>query len=515
MGNKVEKFTEAINYSVTALMPANEPSEAELKAAEERRRLRERRSHIAQEILATEQNYVKTLTELFTKWETPLRKALETKAIISKEEIRNIFSNSEVLMGFHQMLLTSLDERITNWSDGTEIGIVFLEKAPVLKLYVEYVNNYDNSVKTIADCLANKNFENFLIETVGLVDTYPLSTLLIQPIQRIPRYEMLLSDLVKNTWENHPDMESLQKALALIKANAQFVNAQKKRFEDSQKLLEIQTKVGMTDLFVPHRGVVLDNDLLLSKNGKPSVAVKCCLLNDSLLIWEATEKSLFNLRQGKVHVFQELSIVEMKDINQECVTFFIEKDEYGLYFPPESKMTKEVWIKEFNATLLSVLKIKSAPVIIEEKAKKKPQPNDKKLEIFNKKPEKEPEKKVEKKPDPKENHKKPEKKPDPKNTPQNLKNTPKPFSFSETKLKSPPPEKKSKKPRTKNLPLWKEKVKKKGWKNPIKKCWKNPKKKWKKKMEVICFLNSPARLPPKKRKQKTKRINLPYPKFCP
>jgi len=432
-------------------------------------------------------------------------------------------------MGFHQMLLTSLDERITNWSDGTEIGIVFLEKAPVLKLYVEYVNNYDNSVKTIADCLANKNFENFLIETVGLVDTYPLSTLLIQPIQRIPRYEMLLSDLVKNTWENHPDMESLQKALALIKANAQFVNAQKKRFEDSQKLLEIQTKVGMTDLFVPHRGVILDNDLLLSKNGKPSVAVKCCLLNDSLLIWEETEKSLFNLRQGKVHVFQELSLVDMKDINQECVTFFIEKDEFGLYFPPESKMTKEVWIKEFNATLLSVLKIKTAPPLIEEKGKKKPPPNDKKLELFiNKKSEKEPEKekKVEKKSDPKENHKKPEKKPDPKEkNNQFLKNTQKPFSFSEQKPKSPPPEKKvekSEKPEEKNQksPFMERKVEKteKKVEKSDKKLVEKPEKKVEKKDGSELFINlnkftGPAATKEKKPENPKEDNKSPIPKI--
>jgi FYVE/RhoGEF/PH domain-containing protein 3 len=126
------------------------------------------------------------------------------------------------------MLLSSLDDKISNWNDGTEIGFIFLENAPVLKLYVEYVNNYENSVRTIAECIKNKNFVDFVVETVGLVDTYPLSSLLIQPIQRIPRYEMLLSDLVKHTWDSHPDMESLQKALAVIKANAQFVNAQKK-----------------------------------------------------------------------------------------------------------------------------------------------------------------------------------------------------------------------------------------------------------------------------------------------
>jgi len=93
-----------------------------------------------------------------------------------------------------------------------------LEKAPVLKLYVEYVNNYENSVKTISDSTKNKNFVDFVVETVGMVDTYPLSSLLIQPIQRIPRYEMLLTDLVRHTWDAHPDMESLQNALALIKA---------------------------------------------------------------------------------------------------------------------------------------------------------------------------------------------------------------------------------------------------------------------------------------------------------
>jgi len=83
-------------------------------------------------------------------------------------------------------------------------------------------------VKSIAACLKGKAFSGFVESVVGIVDTYQLSSLLIQPVQRVPRYEMLLMDMVKNTWETHPDLQSLQKALAAIKEIAKFINTQKK-----------------------------------------------------------------------------------------------------------------------------------------------------------------------------------------------------------------------------------------------------------------------------------------------
>lgn len=43
-----------------------------------------------------------------------------------------------------------------------------------------------------------------------------LENLLIQPIQRIPRYQLLLKVLLKNTWESHEDFETLGLALAKI-----------------------------------------------------------------------------------------------------------------------------------------------------------------------------------------------------------------------------------------------------------------------------------------------------------
>jgi len=36
-----------------------------------------------------------------------------------------------------------------------------------------------------------------------------LSSLLITPIQRIPRYQMLIESLLKNTWKSHEDYQQL------------------------------------------------------------------------------------------------------------------------------------------------------------------------------------------------------------------------------------------------------------------------------------------------------------------
>jgi hypothetical protein len=43
-----------------------------------------------------------------------------------------------------------------------------------------------------------------------------MDAFLILPVQRIPRYALLLADLYKHTWEQHADHENLQKSLNQI-----------------------------------------------------------------------------------------------------------------------------------------------------------------------------------------------------------------------------------------------------------------------------------------------------------
>ena len=63
---------------------------------------------------------------------------------------------------------------------------------------------------------------------------------MILPIQRIPRYELLIKDLLKNTWKSHPDYSGLQEALANVKDAAVKLNRAKAFSESRKKIMTLK-----------------------------------------------------------------------------------------------------------------------------------------------------------------------------------------------------------------------------------------------------------------------------------
>jgi hypothetical protein len=84
-----------------------------------------------------------------------------------------------------------------------------------LKVYSLYVNNLSTSTQKIQEYLRNPLYLAFLLDN-GL-NTDNLESLLIKPVQRIPRYVLLLEDLLKNTWPSHRDYENIRSALEKIR----------------------------------------------------------------------------------------------------------------------------------------------------------------------------------------------------------------------------------------------------------------------------------------------------------
>jgi hypothetical protein len=78
-----------------------------------------------------------------------------------------------------------------------------------------------------------------------------LESMLIQPVQRLPRYKLLLQELFKNTWDTHPDYADLTRALTKISGVTEYVNNKKKEAESTRKLIEIQHQlIGSPDTVV-------------------------------------------------------------------------------------------------------------------------------------------------------------------------------------------------------------------------------------------------------------------------
>jgi len=92
---------------------------------------------------------------------------------------------------------------------------------------------------------------------------YTLSSLLIMPVQRIPRYALLLTELIKLTNEGHPDLENLRKAEKLVKEIAGSLNEFIKDAEGRNKVLSISNSlVGLKqNLIEPHRRFIKQGPL--------------------------------------------------------------------------------------------------------------------------------------------------------------------------------------------------------------------------------------------------------------
>lgn len=78
-----------------------------------------------------------------------------------------------------------------------------------------------------------------------------LESFLITPVQRIPRYNLLIKEIVKYTWPNHPDYEDLLAAMDKIKEIAHYVNEKAREAENLTKIYTIQSNItGKFDVII-------------------------------------------------------------------------------------------------------------------------------------------------------------------------------------------------------------------------------------------------------------------------
>jgi len=109
------------------------------------------------------------------------------------------------------------------------ISDVFLQLAPYMKLYSEFVNRYEEALAFQTGLtITNAKYAAF-IEHIGKM---LFMNLFGAPFQRIPRYELLLRELIKFTPKDHTDYADLQKAFFAVQAVAIHINEQKKHRDE-------------------------------------------------------------------------------------------------------------------------------------------------------------------------------------------------------------------------------------------------------------------------------------------
>eukprot|EP00736_Rhodelphis_marinus_P012950 Rmarinus@m.16994 len=236
----------------------------QMKDSREFSRVR-RRLKIVNEIISTEESYVSSLACTCEAFMIPMR----SKQIVSPAEVVKLFSVVESLWRLHEHFLSQLTK-----VQSTAVGEVFLSLGEYLKVYTMYCRNHEAAQRVLQDCRERKAVRRFL--TSAAEDPRcrgnDLAALLIMPVQRIPRYVLLLTDLLKHTEKSHVDEENLRQALRMVKGLGEHVNEAVRVADQMQWCIQLQQKVVdlSTEIVAPHRHVRFSGTVRVAHvGGKP------------------------------------------------------------------------------------------------------------------------------------------------------------------------------------------------------------------------------------------------------
>jgi hypothetical protein len=145
---------------------------------------------------------------------------------------------SQALLQCNTRFLRALESRVEPWHDTNCIGDCLLSLIGELDVYLQFVNMYDLAARRASPSCScsNARFAAFCTAAQAHERSkrLDLRAYMIVPIQRIPRYVMLLADLVRSTSLAHDDASALHEAERRMREFADAMN-QRKRERDADE----------------------------------------------------------------------------------------------------------------------------------------------------------------------------------------------------------------------------------------------------------------------------------------
>lgn len=271
-------------YQMLVELPEEKPSVPEVDIPVDRR------THIVRELISSDKSYLNSVQNCVKHWCVPLKDMLSStdrKPLLKEDKLKALFGNIQDIAAVNESLIAQLE---TNTSLTT--GQILVQQLPLIAfVYKPYILGSTVSLTILEDLQKKKTWLAFEGTAQQASGGHGLSALLIQPVQRILRYKLLLEDLVKNTPPQHSDLPNLQKALNMVLELADNVNKAKAIEEHSAKLLSIEKSlVGRKGLSLPKSGRTFVREGELTKVCRKSNKRRYFFLCNDILIMASTIK---------------------------------------------------------------------------------------------------------------------------------------------------------------------------------------------------------------------------------
>nr|XP_013801895.1 PREDICTED: FYVE, RhoGEF and PH domain-containing protein 2 [Apteryx mantelli mantelli] len=308
---------------------------------------------IALELLETEQAYVGRLHLLDQVFYTELMKEAKNGKIVPEEVVKMIFSNISSIYQFHaKFFLPELQKRMEDWSSNPRIGDVIQKLAPFLKMYGEYVKNFDKAVELIT-VWSEKSppFQELIadIQKRKVCANLTLQHHMLEPVQRIPRYELLLKDYVRKLPPESPDRADAEKALEMIFMVAKHSNAAIAEMERLQNLWEVYQRLGLEDDIVDPSNELIKEGPVLKISSRNNTSEKYLFLFNNMLLY-CVPKVIQVGAEFQVHLRIDVDGIKVRELNdtQFPHTFLVSGKQRTLELQARSREEMNSWIEAFQ-----------------------------------------------------------------------------------------------------------------------------------------------------------------------
>ncbi|KAM6946130.1 FYVE, RhoGEF and PH domain-containing protein 4a [Aplochiton taeniatus] len=311
---------------------------------------------IANELLQTEKAYVTRLNLLDQEFCIKLMEEA-AKGTFPVDVVKNIFSNITSINAFHsQFLLPGLEKRMGEWASTPRIGDILLKLTPFLKMYAEYVKNFEKAMELLKQWTERSPQFKVIIQEIQSHEACGNLTLqhhMLEPVQRVPRYEMLLKDYLKKLPREDPDRRDAERSLDIIAMAATHSNSAIRKSENLKKLLEIYEMLGEEeDVVNASNEFIKDGHILKLAARNTSAMERYLFLFNNMLLYCVPK---FSLGGAKYTVRTRIGIDGMKVLettNEDYPhTFQVSGKERTLELQASSEHDKASWIKAFQETI--------------------------------------------------------------------------------------------------------------------------------------------------------------------
>lgn len=346
----------------------------------------DRRKMITAEIVSTEESYLRALEAMAKVWVEPLMASAQNdpNPILTMSEIQTIFCNVTVFYEFHKRFVSDMkicNNDISSNSFGSMAGVVnererrisvargkiqvdswgalFLTFAPFLKMYTQYLNNHATAVQFIEQLVKsgkNKKFLQFYKEANADPRCFgnSVQSLLIQPVQRVPRYKLLLAELLKNTPKNHADYNDLNDSHDQVGVVALSINSKMREQEHQHAILALQNEFSKpTELVAPGR-VLIHSGKAIKRGERMDNEYFFVLFND-LFIYCSGSSGKYNCHR-QIPITPQFTVTDHtqpRSAKNKALEYSLmihnESKSFQLILPTKQEL--DVWQSKFNEVL--------------------------------------------------------------------------------------------------------------------------------------------------------------------